>query len=268
MSYQYYVADSERLLVPQLNFLVISTDRCYHHVVLKKLILSKNTADKKTSSSADPDEQASPASAVGSSSMPRLSSRKEAKPRTKVTRTLQSLKLDEESTREEHESKKTAAVHIHPIAAEKVYICEKNIEDECPLRSKCPSHHYPQPFLWQVNAFDKWVTLEDVNDIIENSFCDPGKDEVLVELYGNIKFAEMSMYVSLLDLDLAMRRLTTKSYVSTEVDSCYLAAVAMARHLMTLVGAARRNGCGTGSLLMALGTDIRYDKTGTSVGNV
>ena len=143
---------------------------------------AQETADKKTSSSADPDEQASPASAVGSSSMPRLSSRKEAKPRTKVTRTLQSLKLDEESTREEHESKKTAAVHIHPIAAEKVYICEKNIEDECPLRSKCPSHHYPQPFLWQVNAFDKWVTLEDVNDIIESSFCDPGKDEVLVEV--------------------------------------------------------------------------------------
>jgi len=48
------------------------------------------------------------------------------------------------------------------------------------------------------------------------------------ELYGNIKFAEMTMYVSLLDLDLAMRRLTTKSYVSTEVDSCYLAAVDMA----------------------------------------
>ena len=47
------------------------------------------------------------------------------------------------------------------------------------------------------------------------------------ELYGNIKFTEMTMYISLLDMDLAMRRLTTKSYLSTEVDSCYLAAVAV-----------------------------------------
>ena len=144
----------------------------------------KKTTDMKPSSSTDPDEQASPASDVACSSVPRLSSRKETKPRTKVTKTLRSLRLDRESSREQHKSKKTAEVHIHQKAAERVYICEKNIEDECSLRSKCPSHHYSQPFLWQVNAFDKWVTLEDVNDIIESSFCDPGKDEVLVKVRG------------------------------------------------------------------------------------
>ena len=76
----------------------------------------------------------------------------------------------------------TADVHIHPGASEKTYICEENIRGACPFRSRCSCHHYPQPFVWQVNVFDGWVTLDRVNEVIESTFCDPNVDEVLVEV--------------------------------------------------------------------------------------
>ncbi|KAI0238186.1 hypothetical protein LSAT2_011188 [Lamellibrachia satsuma] len=165
-------------------------------------------------------------------------SKKETKPINRV-RKLHSTRVKRYSTKEQQKREKTSAaeVHIHPIAAESIYVCEDNIQGTCLFANRCACHHYPQPFVWQINAFDKWVTLDEVNDVIESSFCDPGKDEVLIkvpcdvfdgvfemETFGNIQFAGMTMYISLQNMDLNVRRLTTKSYLCTEVDSCYLAA--------------------------------------------
>ena len=79
-------------------------------------------------------------------------------------------------------NRKAADVHIHPGASENTYICEENIRGMCPFRSRCACHHYPQPFVWQVNVFDSWVTLERVNDVIESTFCNPNMADVLVEV--------------------------------------------------------------------------------------
>ena len=99
-------------------------------------------------------------------------------------RKLHSTRVKRYSTKEQQEREKTSAaeVHIHPIAAESINVCEDNIQGTCLFANRCACHHYPQPFVWQVNAFDKWVTLDEVNDVIESSFCDPGKDDVLVKV--------------------------------------------------------------------------------------
>ena len=53
--------------------------------------------------------------------------------------------------------------------------------------------------------------------------CDVFDGAFEMETFGNIQFAGMTMYINLQNMDLKVRRLTTKSYLYTEVDSCYLA---------------------------------------------